>query len=30
MQVTAIDKNPAPDSAFAIPEGYVTMPGRGG
>jgi len=30
MQVTAIDKSPVPESAFAIPEGYVTMPGRGG
>jgi hypothetical protein len=30
LQVTAIDKTPVADSAFAIPEGYVTMPGRGG
>jgi hypothetical protein len=30
LQVTEIDKTPVADSAFAIPEGYVTMPGRGG
>ena len=30
LQVTEIDRTPAADSAFAIPEGYVTMPGRGG
>ena len=30
LLVTAIDKNPVPESAFAIPEGYVPMPGRGG
>ncbi|MFI5245129.1 MAG: DUF4412 domain-containing protein [Gemmatimonadales bacterium] len=32
MQVTAIDKTPVADSAFAIPQGYVAMPeiGRSG
>jgi hypothetical protein len=29
LKVTAIDKRPVADSAFAIPEGYVAMPGRG-
>ena len=29
LQVTAIDKTPVSESAFAIPEGYVTKPGRG-
>jgi hypothetical protein len=29
LQVTAIDKTPVADSAFAIPKGYVAMPGRG-
>jgi hypothetical protein len=30
LQVTAIDKSPVAESAFEIPEGFVTMPGRGG
>jgi hypothetical protein len=30
LQVTEIDKTPVEDSAFVIPEGYVTMPKRGG
>jgi hypothetical protein len=30
LQVTAIDRTPVPDSAFAVPAGYVTMPRRGG
>ena len=30
LQVTEIDKTPVADSEFAIPEGYVTMRGRGG
>lgn len=30
LQVTAIERNPVPESAFEIPEGFVTMPGRGG
>jgi hypothetical protein len=30
LDVTAIDRTPVPNSAFAVPAGYVTMPRRGG
>jgi hypothetical protein len=29
LQVTAIDKSPVADNVFAIPEGFVAIPGGG-